>query len=564
MLWQSELVEQLNRTPHGGRNSVIASYAESTGFSAQHLYRIARENGYLSGRKPREGKGALKSVNEDQIKFIGALIHTSARSKKGAILPVEDALEIAVDNGIIGDGQISTGGMSRLLRERQINARGLGAGRDSHTRMRSLHPNHVHVLDASVCVQYYLRNGRTGLMDERDFYKNKPQNVDKIKTRLLRYVLVDHFSGAFFPYYFDTTGETQSNLFDFTMKAWGIKGNERNPFRGVPFVILMDRGSANTSKAIVNLFRNSFDIEIPEGMPYNPRKQGAAEVTHNIWERHFESRLVFKPAWGVEELNAWASDYAVYFNAKKIHTRHGMTRTNCWMQIQKEQLRELPAADVIRDLFQEPEKECTCDGTYTISFRGTEYRLAHIDGLFRGSKVKAILKPLKWPIIDVIYREQRYEASPLPDRLPMAEGVFRQSDAVIGREYRSSPETASMQAKTEFDNMAYGEAGKKPGAIPFEGLTVFGIHAEKVGNIAFMPKAGVPIEVDRSVTEKLVSFTEFLKRLIHAIGPISPALNQSLRAQYGESIDIKIVEEVIENLKKDSGQAGMTKECVAL
>ena len=545
---RQEIADQLKNTNPAERKDVIDYYQNLTGFSKQHIYQIANENGYKSNKKKRKDKGILKSgITKDQIEFVAALICESSREKKGAIMPVEVALEIAIDNGIIEHGQLSVGTMTRLLRERQANADAMSK-ETPHTEMRSLHPNHVHVVDASVCIQYYLRNGKTSLMRDTEFYKNKPQNFEKIKTRLLRYLLVDHFSGAFFPYYFDTTGETQKNLYDFLLRAWENKGDERYPFRGVPFHILMDRGSANISKAIINLLIKNLDIKIPKGMPHNPRKQGSAEVTHNIWEKNFECRLAFKPAWSVEELNQWAFDYAIYYNATKKHTRHDMTRAACWMLIQKEQLRDLPSKDILTELFAEPEKECTVDGAYTISFKGKEYNLKHIQGLFRGAKVMAVYKPLKNPVIDICYQDVVYESQPLPDRLPAHLGAFRSDAAIIGQEYKAQPETLTQQAVKRFENMAYGEEKKKD-AIPFEGLIVHGIHADKVGNLAFLEKKGTPIEIDRSITVKEIPFMEFLKRLVQAAGPISKELNQQLRAEFGESIEIFKAEEVIREIE---------------
>jgi hypothetical protein len=57
-----------------------------------------------------------------------------------------------------------------------------------------------------------------------------------------------------------------------------------------------------------------------------------------------------------------------------------------------------------------------------------------------------------------------------------------------------------------------------------------------------------PIEVDRSITEKSISFMEFLKRLVQEVGPISKEMNQQLRAEYGDSIETSKAEEVIKRL----------------
>jgi transposase InsO family protein len=560
-MWQADIATELNNASPRERKAIISSYAERTGKGNAQLYRIAKRHGFDSGRKSRADKGVLKcSLNKKQIDFVAALIATSARDKKGPILIVEDALEIAFDNGIIERGQVTAATMSRILRERQINAEALKRERP-HTEMRSLHPNHVHQVDASVCIQYYLKSGKTAIMRESEYIKGNLHGKVKTKTRLLRYLLVDHFSGFIFPLYFDTTGETKENLYKLLTAAWAHKGDDKMPFRGVPFQILMDRGSANISKAITQFLEDRLDIEVPAGMPYNKMRQGAVETAQNIVERRFESKLAFQPAFSIEDLNDWAYDWAVWFNATQNHTRHGMTRTACWMLITKEQLRELPSRELLQDLFAEPEKECTVDGDYKISFRGKEYRLKHIEGLFRGAKVKAVLKPFKWPSIDVAYRDAVYEAAPL-ERLSPMEGGFVEHAAVIGQEYKATPETLTQRAQKRFENMAYGEERKK-GAAPFEGITVHGIHSGKVGNLMFMPKEGTPIEVDRAVTERRISFMEFLKRLRAEVGTVSKDLNARLRAEFGSSLTEIEAEEAIKRIKH-GGHSDTERKSAAL
>jgi len=74
----------------------------------------------------------------------------------------------------------------------------------AHTELKSLHPNHVWQIDASLCVLYYLdaRNAReTGLqvMDADKFYKNKPAALKRVEAdRVWSYEVTDHYSGAIF------------------------------------------------------------------------------------------------------------------------------------------------------------------------------------------------------------------------------------------------------------------------------------------------------------------------------------------------------------------------------
>jgi hypothetical protein len=544
-MWQEDLAEELKSAQApSDRRRIIGTYKERTGHSEQHLYRIARTHGFESGRAKRSDTGILKTgLSNGQIDFVAALMYETGRENKGPIMPVERAIQIAVDSGYLEPGQVAPATMNRLLRERNMSKAHMKAP-TPHTHMRSLHPNHVHTFDVSVCIQYYLKNGRLGIMDERDFYKNKLENYAKIKTKMLRYVIVDHFSGAFYFRYFGASGESADNLWAFLKEAWALKADERLPFRGVPFHLLMDTGAANKSKAIVN-FLERLGVNIPKGRPYNPRRQGGGEVHHDIIEEWFESSLRLQPAASIEDINAWAMDMMIWFQSNKIHTRHGMTRTACWLLITKDQLRELPPDDILQDLYARPEEDRTVENS-EISFRGKPYNLRHIDGLFNGAKVKVILRPHKWPVVDVSWQETLYEVEPA-ENLPGTLGGFRADAAIIGETYRAEPETNTQRAIKRFDNMAYGEE-KKKGDVPFEGLRVFGHHADKV-DVAFIGRRGTPIEIDRNISRE-IPLGQFLKRLKEAIGVISPELNQELRRHYGSTIDISQGEEVIKAIQE--------------
>jgi hypothetical protein len=217
------------------------------------------------------------------------------------------------------------------------------------------------------------------------------------------------------------------------------------------------------------------------------------------------------------------------------------------MSIKPEELRELPPDEILQDLFTNPEEERTVDGGYYISFRGKPYQLKHIDGLFKGAKVKAVLKPWKWPVIEIIYKGITYEANPV-ERLSPELGAFKSTAAVIGEDFKAQPHTITQKAKENFDNLAYGENRGKDSA-PFAGIKVFGHHTDKVGALSFIDRKGVPLEVSRDAIDPAITFAEFLKRVIQRTGPISKELNQRLREQYGKAITIKEAEAVIKGLE---------------
>ena len=201
-------------------------------------------------------------ITDGQLQWISSLISESKRQVKGTILPLSEAMRMAIDNGVLQPGQISEARLQAILREREMNSTALNATSPS-IRMRSLHPNHVWVFDASICIQYYLKNGKgLGFVDERDFREKKPANFEKIKTRIYRLVLADHFSHCLFVKYYEAQGENAAMTFDFLCSAWRGGCHEKLPMRGVPFYMLMDAGAANVAKGILALLER-LEIELP-------------------------------------------------------------------------------------------------------------------------------------------------------------------------------------------------------------------------------------------------------------------------------------------------------------
>ncbi|WP_198013831.1 DDE-type integrase/transposase/recombinase [Desulforegula conservatrix] len=533
------MVDRLKSAPYGTKQAVMTDYSKLTGLSIQQLHVIAKKNGYDPGRKKRSDAGK-SVVTDDFLRWIAGRMETGKRQKKGVIMPVEQALLDAEMLGIIEPGTISVSRLNALLRERGLNAAALDAP-DPHCDMRSLHPNHVHLWDSSVCIQYYLRGGKKlEIMDERQFYKNKPENFLKVKTRLTRYVLVDHYSHAIWVKYYLEAGESAAVVFDFLCSAWAPKKDQRLPFRGVSFVCLADKGSANVSKSVQG-FLERLGVTFPDGKPYSARRQGSVERAHQIIETLFESRLAFSPADDLNTLNEWALDFCVWVNSKKRHTRHKMFRTDCWLKIKKEQLRELPDMDIVQMCFREPERDCKVNGNYTIRLKNNWYRIKDIPGIIPGrSHVKAIIKPMEWPDLTISHEGIEYRFSPIK----RDDAGFFEDAAVIGESFKAVPESITQKEKKIIENLAFGEDHKK-GAVPFAGSGTLGRLAESVDRIN-MPRTGTPIILDKSnVEDREEPIMQLFVRL-KGLGQISKNLNAGLRARYGNTIKSSELERVLE------------------
>jgi hypothetical protein len=544
--WELDFINELESAKFNERTNVKKRWAALMGKSVRQLDRIAKKYNAVQERKTRCDKGKC-TLDEYQILYVASVIEETKRKKKGVITPVEAALEIAVDNGVIEEGCISVDRLQQILAERGLDRASLDAP-NPHIEMQSLHPNHVHVVDVSVCIQWYLK-GKKGMQerDEAMLYDNKIENYKKIKMQMLRYVLVDHCSGAFFVKYYYAPGENQENMFDFLMSAWAFK-DEKFPFRGKPKFLLMDAGSANISKSMLNMLEK-LDIQIPRSMPKNPRRQGAVETMHNVVEAHFESRLRIQPAESIEQLNKWALDWCVYHNAKKVMKRHKMTRTQAWLKITQEQLIEMPGKEVIQEFFAKPSDKRTVTGNLQIPFNGVNYSLRHIPNIASRDRVEVVMKPLIHPTIVVIHRDVEYLCEPMNKN----NFGFSETAAVIGKEYKSQPETPIQQAKKVMEVIAHG-SGEERQETPFHGAKVFGHQREKLADMPdFMPRKGTPFEVsEEDVKDKLVPIMTAIKEIVVEVGRLSPELNKQIREQYGKAISIEDKKVLIQSLKDGS------------
>lgn len=554
-MWQIDLARALNEAAPSQRAVIIESYQKLTGNTPSTLYRVAKKNGFKTDRKQREDKGVFKSgLNENQIMYVAGLIYVTGRENKGPIMPVDEALEIAFDNGIIERGQISVARMTAILRELQLDKEQMKAP-PSHTEMRSLHPNYCHLADVSVCIQYYLKNGKMGIMDERDFYKNKPDSFAKIKQKLLRYVLDDHFSGRYLFKYYIAEGESRENLWDFFKYCWRVKSNPALNMHGVPFYVLMDANSAQKSHAMQNFFKG-LNVIIPKGRPYNPRRQGAVETTHNIIERRFETKLRICPAFSVEELNGWAEDYMIWHHAARPHTRHGMSRLESWQLIQPEQLRIMPEDDILNIIYTEPEVTCTVRN-YRFSYRGEEFNVKHLPEIHHNAKVQVCINPYRWKqeqVCTIMWQNTPYEVQAIR-KLDADQGGFSVHAAIIGQEYKAQPETPIQKDIKTINRMAYGDREPKKGDIPFEGTLVMGHQAEKVSNLHALTRRGTPMELSRPAEAMQYPILELFKRLRAEGVLITPAMNEELRAHHGATISGTDLDAVIQQYCGDPASA---------
>ena len=190
---------RLARAGHGSQGSVISEAAAFLNVSKQTLYNRLRKVGWSSDRKVRTDKGDSE-VSRDEVIAVAAIMASTRRQNGKLLLPVADAIDIAVANERLRT-KVAPSTMLRLMKAHSCHP-DMVAAADPHVNMRSLHPNHVWQLDASLCVLYRLRNGKVGVLDQRKFNERKPRDLAKIlNERVLRYVVTDHYTGGIYGRY---------------------------------------------------------------------------------------------------------------------------------------------------------------------------------------------------------------------------------------------------------------------------------------------------------------------------------------------------------------------------
>lgn len=549
------------------------------GVTRQTIFRWASLKG-LRWRKDKATKGKTK-VSEESLKYAGALLLTSRRSSNEIPLPACDAKEILEDSGV--DTRVSTGRFLGLMRQREISAQDI-LRPAPHQTLLSEHPNHVWQFDVTNCLQYFLDDKGMGERSpDMELYKNKIIKTAKlIKKELLRYVAVDHCTGAFFVWYYYASGERAIDGADFLFKAMRHKDElikqvwaddaagklGKYHLHGVPFMLIPDRGSIIVDKANQNLFK-SLRIDVKPHMPGNPRAKGSVEGLMKLIKR-FEARLRFQRPRDLAELNTWALDWAIMYNGAK-DMRGVAPRSAMWSTIRSEQLRLCPEWSVYKMLIRRPDMDCKCNGSMHFRLNGRHYQIP--DSNAANKWVKVVINPYEYPSVEAHFGGEVYLLQPIE-----TDQYGRLAQGVTYGEYKGIKHTNTQKAKSEMEKIASEQFGvkwkgtgdKRIAVAPPVGyepkLKVFGHQSDKV-KVEFLNRKGTELEIEqpqpltspvpsdaheisRSIIDRRISIVEFLTMLKREIVKIPPEISRALRAEFGDSINKSRAEEVIAEIKE--------------
>jgi len=532
-----DLVARLEAAGHGEKGVLIDGAATFLSTTRQGVYRQLLNAGYCSGKKIRADKGDSRLSDKD-ARTIATLMVESYRQNGKRLLGVDDAMQIARANNMIST-TVSPSTALRIMRQRGLHPDQITKP-SPHTEMRSLHPNHVWQFDVSVCVLFYLDKGGLGVMDEKRFYKNKPENVAKIsKQRVLRYLITDHYTGALYVHYYMGSGETQEILFSFLMDAFHQRSHEQDPLHGVPFIMVWDAGSANQSALIKNLL-DRLDCKHIAHTPGNPRGKGQVENGHNIVECKFEGRLFMMNIQSVEQLNEQAHIWMRHFNGTFNHSRHGHTRYGLWQSVRADQLRICPPRELCELLLRTRPESRQVRGSLVVQFtvKGfdpAQYSVAHVPDIRVGEYVDVCVNPYKAPSIYVVMHdadgtERHYECEPLGRDV----AGFLLDAPVYGESYKTTPDTDADQNRKQMAKDAYGaetqlevDKARNEKRPAFNGEVDPISYMKDETSTVYMQRKGTEMDVpDHAAVEvKPMTITEACKRLVVELGHPPEGIN---------------------------------------
>ena len=535
------------------RKAIIAELCRMFAFSQAKAYKVLKEAGWQSGRKERKDAGS-SGIAQEELKLVASVLRNSVRKNGKATMGVPLARSILQANGItipIADSRLR-----ELLAENSLSLADAEIPRP-HRTMRTLYPNQVHQADPSVCLIWFAPNGEQKLYDADEVYKNKNPREGKLKC--WRYVLTDHTSGSICVRYYAAMGESAVNMYDFLLYAWGQKQNPLYVFHGLPELLIWDCGTGNTARAVTAAL-TALKVETKPHLPGNPRAKGQVEVSNNIVETQFESRLKLEPVHSFAALNEAAERWCAAYNANLIEgqdtriTRHGKkigSRTELWQRILPKQLRELPNPVICRQIFTAGIQTRRVGGDLSVSIvhphvkESLRYSLQGLRGVTVGQTVN--VQPVlvsATPTVRVSFQYNgelvAYEVEPIE----YDENGFDITAPVPGVNYKTAGFTDREETSKELTALAKGSKER-----PFtevtggKGLTA---HSHIDAQSLFIrSQTGTQITVDSvQMHDILISGAEAAKRIKARLGYVPDGFLERMKAEYENNVPSQAIDEL--------------------
>lgn len=476
---------------HGRKEAIYKAACEELRMSRATLLKKLKAFQPAAQRKQRADAGCSALTREEALTISGAWLE-SRRNNDKRLYSLESVVKALRASGMIMAGRtneetgeffpLSTDAISRALRSYRLHYDQLQHPTPS-LELKSLHPNHVWQIDASICVLYYLKNpnkkarGDTGLrvMDRDTFYKNKPKNLDRIvNDRVWSFELIDHTTNWIYVEY-RFGGESADNFLSVMINAMQERGG-MDVLHGIPSILFTDPGSALVSAPMLNMCR-ALGIRCLQHKARNARATGAVEKSRDIIECDFEAGLRFVRVETIEQLNHYARLWRMNYNLTRIHGRHEISRTDAWKKITAEQLVKAPSPDICRELAIAAPEERTVTSKLRVSFRGQEFSVENIPHACVGDKLLVTRNPWHENEARIIVTDEDGFENYVPIyAIEKDEWGYAVDAPVIGEKYGHMPVTDTQHNRTEVEHALYGtdnkdetDKARKSGAIPFDG-----------------------------------------------------------------------------------------------
>ena len=566
--------QQSRLLPHGNKSAFYAKAAADLGISPATLHRKLKEVSVRPVRKRRNDAGEIV-MSFEEAQLVSSVLTESMRRNGKRLMCIQQALETLVSNGRISAARVdeetgeifrlSVSTVARALRQYKLHPDQLSAPAPV-TELASLHPNHCWQIDPSLCVLYYLRsekelNRGLQVMDADEFYKNKPRNLARIaQERVWRYVITDHTSGTCYVEYVlgAESGENLANVFIHSIQKRG----EHDPFHGVPFIVMVDPGSANTGAVFKNLCR-SLQVHVQVNMPGNPRAKGQVEKMNDMVETKFESGLKFIAVNSLDELNQAAWRWMRVFNGTSIHSRTKQTRYGVWLQINQEQLRTAPDEATCRELAHSKPESRNVTPKLTVSFKGEEYDVSPLiesAGLIVGQKVMVVRNPWRPDAAQIVaVDEDGREVFHVVEKVERNEFGFREGAPVICESYSRHADTAAQRNAKDIEMLVMGAATLDEAAQSRKGKHLaFGGALDPYKPVtdtilpAYLPKRGTAMHVPNptQIEIKPLTHTQAAMQLRPMLGrPVTAEDRARLAEWYPDGVMEERLQEAADRLE---------------
>ncbi|EHN5173287.1 DDE-type integrase/transposase/recombinase [Salmonella enterica] len=502
---QNEMLVDIARAarmaPHGQKGTIYDAACQKFGISRQTLLRWLGE---VAGKKPRKARSdkGKTCISMNDMKYIAGSMIQATRQNNKRNLSLSHATDELRDGGLVVAARLDkeTGELipvhrdtvRRAMYRNRMHPKQLKAPAPS-VQLQSLYPNHVWEMDASMCVLYYLKNAKKAkkrdgvrighnnlyMMFGDAFNKNKPKNLERIsENRVWSFEITDHFSGwVYVEYRFG--GEKAEHYADVLTNAMQERRGA-DVMHGVPEILYTDPGSALIATSFGNMCR-ALGIRMMQHKARNARATGSVEQSRDLIERYFESLLSFEGVNDLDDLNVRSGSFRMKFNRKFIHSRHGLSRTDCWLKYVSGHLVKAPSPELCREAAMHAPESRLVNSDMYVKYRGREFsvkRLIEMDLTYIGDTVQITRNLFNDEAAYVVMKGEdgwdKFYECPVADYIEGS--CFRVDSCVIGEEYRTLPKTIT-QKNLEAVEMLLADSDipvkpediRKSKALPFGG-----------------------------------------------------------------------------------------------